>query len=144
MKIMASLMINRPMEQVFTFVVDMENLPHWARGVVDAWRTTSGPEGIGTTYRIAGRFLGREIASTYELTAYERPTTFAATGAIGPIPLREVYTFTTTPRGTQVHVVSEMEPRGVVRLLRPILSPLLARLIETDLRRLKRRLEDDA
>jgi hypothetical protein len=94
MKMTAGLQINCPVDQVFAFVVNMEHLPRWARGVVAARRTTSGPEGVGTTYQITGRLLGREIGSTYELTAYAPPTSFAATGAIGPFPLREVYTFT--------------------------------------------------
>lgn len=144
MKMTASIEINRPIDQVFAFVVNMEHLPTWARAVMAAQRTTSGPDDVGTTYRITGRALGRAVGSTYRLTAYAPPSTFAATGAIGPFPLREDYTFTTTAGGTQVQVVSELEPRGVVRAVAPVLRPLLARVIQSDLGRLKRQLETGA
>jgi uncharacterized protein YndB with AHSA1/START domain len=144
MKTTAGVLIDRPIDHVFMFVSNMEHLPQWARGVVDARRTGGGPQGVGATYQIVGRLLGREIASTYELTAYEPPKTFAAAGAIGPFPLREVYTLAPTTRGTLVHVVSEMEPRGVMTLVAPLCAPLLARLIQTDLSRLKRCLETSA
>src|SRR5207244_5409639 len=95
----AGIMIRRPIEYVFSFVVDMDHLPQWARAVVAAQRTTLSPPGVGTTYRIVGRLAGRDVASTYELTAFAPPATFAAVGTIGPFPLRAVYTFTATPSG---------------------------------------------
>jgi uncharacterized protein YndB with AHSA1/START domain len=50
--------INRPVEQVFAFVSDLENDPPWS-GAAEMRRTSPGPVGIGTAFRQRDRFLGR-------------------------------------------------------------------------------------
>jgi uncharacterized membrane protein len=42
--------INRPIEEVFTFLADFENLPKWNYFVLKVEKTSAGPIGIGTTY----------------------------------------------------------------------------------------------
>jgi hypothetical protein len=58
-----SVVINRPVEQVFVFVSDLENDPPWS-GAAGMRRTSPGPVGIGTTFRQRDRFLGRRLDLT--------------------------------------------------------------------------------
>src|SRR6266508_3069795 len=42
--------INRPLAEVFAFLVDLENLPKWNYYVLEVRKRSSGPIRIGTTY----------------------------------------------------------------------------------------------
>jgi len=42
--------INRPVEEVFEFLADFENLPKWNYYVLQVTKQTPGPVGLGTTY----------------------------------------------------------------------------------------------
>ena len=76
--------INRPVEVVFAFVTAIENLPRYASTIVQAEQTSPGPLGVGTTLRMVGRFLGKQLDSTYRVTAYEPNRTLAYTSITGP------------------------------------------------------------
>ena len=40
--------INRPVEEVFAYVSDLQNSPLWQKGLLEARRITEGPLGLGT------------------------------------------------------------------------------------------------
>jgi uncharacterized membrane protein len=42
--------INRPIEEVFRFLVDLENLPKWNYFVTRVQKTTPGPPAVGANY----------------------------------------------------------------------------------------------
>jgi carbon monoxide dehydrogenase subunit G len=42
--------IDRPIDQVFSFLSDLENLPKWNYYVLHVTKLSNGPVGIGTTY----------------------------------------------------------------------------------------------
>jgi uncharacterized membrane protein len=42
--------INRPINEVFEFLSDFENMPKWNYFVLEVTKTSEGPTGIGTTY----------------------------------------------------------------------------------------------
>jgi hypothetical protein len=63
-----SVVINRPVEQVFAFVSDLENDPPWS-GAAEMRRTSPGPVGIGTTFQQRDRFLGRRLELTLRWSA---------------------------------------------------------------------------
>ena len=72
-KLEASVVINRPTEEVFAFVTDIEKLPQWMSELVEAKQTSEGPMGVGTTMSAVASPLGRRAESTQEVTEYEPP-----------------------------------------------------------------------
>jgi hypothetical protein len=66
-----SILIARPIEAVFAFVADPENLPRWAARTYDVTMTTTAPITVGTTFRAVGRFLNQRIESLEEVIEYE-------------------------------------------------------------------------
>jgi uncharacterized membrane protein len=42
--------IDRPIDEVFGFVADFENVPKWNYYVLDVRKTSDGPVGVGTTF----------------------------------------------------------------------------------------------
>ncbi len=65
-----SVVINRSVERVFAFVSDFENDPPWS-GVAQVRRSPVGPIGVGTTFRLRQRFVGRSIDIVMEVVRYE-------------------------------------------------------------------------
>jgi uncharacterized membrane protein len=45
-----TIVIERPVEEVFAFVSEFENIPKWNYYVVEVEKTSQGPLGVGTTY----------------------------------------------------------------------------------------------
>jgi hypothetical protein len=72
-----SVVINRPVEQVFAFVSDLENDPLWTPGAVMR-RTSQGPLGVGTTFQQYDRFMGRRMDLSLRSPTMSRPTRSAS------------------------------------------------------------------
>lgn len=58
-KIEHSVIISRPVKDVFTYVTEVENEPQWIGEVVEVNKTSDGPMGVGSTYDNIVHFLGR-------------------------------------------------------------------------------------
>jgi hypothetical protein len=136
-----SVVINRPLEQVFAFVSDLENDPPWS-GAAEMRRTSPGPVGIGTTFQQRDRLLGRRLELTLRVVGYEpnRKITLTTTS--------ERLSFSGTrmvePVGqdaTRVTFVGGGRAGGVWKLAEPLLAAAGGRRLQTQLGRLKRLLE---
>ena len=58
MRVETSVVINRPIEVVFTYVSNYENSLDWMAHVVEAETTPKGPVGVGTTFLLVAQLLG--------------------------------------------------------------------------------------
>lgn len=136
-----SVVINRPVEEVFAFVSDLENDPPWT-AAEEIRQTSQGPIRIGTTFRQCDRFLGRRLNLTLEVTGFEPNRSIGLTTTSGPL------SFTGTrivePVGndaTRVTFVGGGHAHGLWRLVEPLMAALGARRLRTQLGRLKRLME---
>ena len=132
-----SVVIARPVPDVFAFVADHENLPAWTVGVKTSQRLTAGPPANGTKYRVVGKLLGRSIESSYQITAFEPDRGFEATMTSPMFGFSERYRFDPDGEATRVSMSAAVEPRGVFRLLTPIMTAGVRRQVKADHRRLK-------
>ena len=136
-----SVVIARPVDVVFAFVADHENLPAWTVGVKQSQRLTSGPPDAGSTYRVVGMLLGRPVESSYQVTAFEPDRGFQGTMTSPMFGFSEQYRFEPDQDGTRVRMSANVEPHGVFRLLAPIMTAGVRRQVRADHRRLKTVLE---
>ena len=67
----SSIVINRPIAEVFAFVADFENHPKWEMNFQKVKRLTSTPTGVGTTYQCELKLPGQSATSKFEITEYE-------------------------------------------------------------------------
>lgn len=51
--------VNRPLDEVFSFLANVENNPLWQSGMQEAKITSEGPIDVGTTYSQLAKLLGR-------------------------------------------------------------------------------------
>jgi uncharacterized membrane protein len=136
-----SVVIARPVQEVFAFVADHENLPAWTVGVKASQRLTVGPPADGARYRVVGKLLGRSVESSYQITAFERDRGFDGTMTSPMFGFSEQYRFNPDEDATRVSMSAAVEPRGVFRLLTPIMAAGVRRQVKADHRRLKAVLE---
>jgi hypothetical protein len=74
--------INRPTEEVFAVLANLENDLKWRSEWVDARKTSEGPIGIGTRFSLFAKAFGRRIETIYETLQYE-PNRIAAWASSG-------------------------------------------------------------
>ena len=130
--------VARPVAEVFDFLADIRNEVAWNPRVVQLDKTSSGPIAAGTTFR--GRYHGLGPLET-ELTAYERPGRLGFR-SVGPrARLTGTFTLTATQHGTSVVLVADLQPRGIFKLLEPLMAPMLKQQNAAAAARLKQALE---
>jgi uncharacterized protein YndB with AHSA1/START domain len=70
----ASVVIDRPVEEVFAFLANGENDPKFSPRVQQMAKTTDGPPGVGTRYASTVKDAGMTTQREFELTAFEEPS----------------------------------------------------------------------
>ena len=129
-------------ESVFDYVTDVVREPEWNPQLRVAEKLTAGPAGTGTRYRVRfGRGVGEALI---ENTAFDRPRSWSAVSTSRRLDVHFRGQVTETPGGCQLAVHNELAPRGVLRLLSPLLSGVLRRSWERDLRAIKTIIEQRA
>lgn len=142
-KVETSVVINRPIAEVFAFVTDPENGSQWESGLLEAGKTSKGSMGVGATWQEVRQFLGRRIEQTVQVAEYE-PNKKMAIKTAGPIPSEGGYTFESVAGGTRVTLTGQTETGGFFKLADPILARMAKRQLEADLANLKELLEVQA
>jgi uncharacterized protein YndB with AHSA1/START domain len=111
-----SVVIRRPVGEVFAFVADGENATRWRPGVLDVSRQSG--EGLGAIYRQGVRGpAGRRIAADYEVTAFEPDRRIAFRAIAGPVRPTGEYRFTPEGEGTRVSFALDARLTGWKRLV---------------------------
>ena len=81
-----SVVIRRPIEEVFAFASDPDNDALWESTTLEAEQTSEGPVDVGAMLRNTTKFLGRRFDTSYELTEYEPSRKQCYRVTTGPIP----------------------------------------------------------
>jgi uncharacterized protein YndB with AHSA1/START domain len=135
--------IRRPVEDVFAFLADFENVPRWNHAIESTTKTSSGPVGVGSTYRQI-RSQPRRSEEGFEVTVYEPARRLAIEGEIGPFHTRAEYLLEPIEGATRLTNAVELEPSSVVaKLLAPFAGSRIKTAVAENLGVLKQLLESD-
>ncbi len=137
-----SIVIQRPIEEVFAFVADQQNAPQWQHGLLEVRRTTEGPLGVGTKHAFVRKFMGKKLEANNEYVTFEpnREITFKSTS--GPMPIEASYLTESVATGTKLTSTIQMQAAGFIGLAEPLIGASLRREMEAGLSELKDRLEN--
>ena len=136
-----SVVIERPVEEVFAFATDPQNDPLWQSTSLETERTSKGPVGVGATFRNTSKFLGRRIETAYKVTEMEPPRRQCVKIVSGPIPGSGCYLFEPAGGGTRFTQTFDAEVGGFFRLTEPLVARAIRRQTEADMATLKDVLE---
>jgi len=106
--------IARPARDVFAVLADTETAPLWYEAVVSAVKTTSGPVGNGTRYRLRRSLPAGPVDNEVEITDYQPAAAVTLTSVAGPTPFR--YRYRLTPTGansTRVTLTGDITADGL-------------------------------
>jgi uncharacterized membrane protein len=140
-KVEHSVVINRPVAEVFAFVTDPANNTKWQDGLVESRMATSDPMGVGAQVIDVRKFLGRDMESKLEVTVFEPNKRFMQKVISGPIPFEIIETFDPDVNGTKLTVLTHGEPGGFFKLAAGMVQKQLESQLQSDIERLKNVLE---
>ncbi len=132
-----SVEIDRPIEEVFAYTSNVDNLPEWTGAVIEVHGSTLGQPRKGDQFTTVSKFLGRRFETPQEVTTYEENRRYSYRSTGGPFPLSFTFNFEETPGGTRLTEVAEGEPGTFFRLAGPLLEAAVKRQFKNDLATLK-------
>ena len=133
--------INRPLQEVFDFVSNLNNDPQWQEGVGSVKITSAGPVGVGTTYQGAGRAMGRDIEVNMEIVQWNPPNMRGYKVRSGPMHLEETTKFESQNGGTLLIRSFDAEIGGFFKIAEGLAIKQYKRKVESDGNTLKSLLE---
>lgn len=122
-----TIVVERPMEDVWTFLTDPLNLPRWSPAWLGARLTSPGPMGRGTTFEGRRVILGVGIGWTGVITEWDPPHALAFSVQVLGAHSGVRMTLEPTVGGTRASRVYEREPRPVQKLASWMFGPWLRR-----------------
>ena len=115
-----SITIKRPIEEVFAYVVAIENLHKWTPVILDSWPVSGNLPEVGSTYMVKAEFMGKTMEIPSEVVGYE-PNQLYAYKSYGSLAYEDTITFRETEAGTLVTEHIDMKSEGrFSRLLDPL------------------------
>ena len=139
-----TVLINRPVEEVFGIIANPEKLSLWAGAVKESKLTSEGTVGVGSTSTVVIELLGRRIESTNEVTEYEPNSKYASKSTSGPMPIESRQTLKAVEGGTEITNSAKLEGAGLFKLAEPIFARMVNRQVDMDFANLKDLLESQA
>ena len=117
-----AVVIDRPVEEVWNFMVDISNMPKWEDSGAEWKRTSEGFVGLGATFHFSIHTLGRHVQGNLRIVDFEPNRKFAVE-AIDGFGRGTKLTYLMEPvedTKTRLRRVSDVRLHGLAKLLRPL------------------------
>jgi carbon monoxide dehydrogenase subunit G len=134
-----------PPDEVFGFVADLENLPAWQAGVLEARRTSEGPISVGATAHVVRQVMGQRIEAQLAVTAYEPPRRLVVESTVSGVRVAIALDLVALDGGgTEVAVSAEIRGSGLTAFMEPMIASAAGSDLATSLERLASALRTNA
>jgi uncharacterized membrane protein len=136
--VLTEIIIGRPAGIVAAYAADPSNAPAWYQNISSVSWETSPPLQTGSRMIFSARFLGRDLAYTYEITDFDPGKRLVMRTAQGPFPMETTYTWQPAgDRSTRMTLRNRGEPAGFPKLAGPLMGAAIRRANRKDLRQLR-------
>jgi len=140
--VQTEIVIDLPRERVAEYAADPSRAPEWYANIESVRWETPPPLRVGSRLAFVARFLGRELAYTYEIVELVPGERLVMRTAQGPFPMETTYTWTTRgASGTRMTLRNRGEPKGFSAMSAPLMAAAMRRANRKDLANLKALLE---
>jgi uncharacterized protein YndB with AHSA1/START domain len=145
-----SVMINRPISEVYSALLDPEMTKKWVSGVVEIKKLTPGKTAVGTKLLLIEDINGQRVSMEEEITQLEPPhlEKYTARGLGDPSQqFTELGEYRLEEKGgaTKFTMTSQMEYHGFLNnFLEPLITPFIRNKFAGDQETLKAILESNA
>ncbi len=127
MKLLKTVVVEKPLDAVFSYLSDFTTTTEWDPGTVTTVRR-HGNGGVGTTYLNTSAFLGRTTHLTYVVQEFIPGKLIRLRGENGTVVAVDTMTFRSVDAGTEVTYTAEFTFKAPARLFAPLLRPAFERL----------------
>ena len=140
-RIQHTVTIDRPVQEVWDFLMDTRNDPVWINNVVEVGRGADQPIELGLEIDETFKFLGVRLPMTMKVIEHE-PTSRSAIEMIsGPVPGRGSYDLEPANGGTRFTMTMETDAHGFFKLAEPVFARMAKRDVTASAENLKDLLE---
>ncbi len=139
-----SVQIAKPPAEVWEAIADYAFDLEWRKGLLEMRPDPPGPPASGTRVHEVVRNSGREYVADTVVTALDPGVSyrFAGTGTIGGLSGGRAVRADAPGTGAVFTYTIELQPKGGMRLLGPLLGPLVRSGLKKDLQKLRTLLEN--
>ena len=140
--VLTEITISRPANVVAAYAADPSNAPLWYANIASINWETEPLLQVGSRVAFTARFLGRQLAYTYEITEFIPAERLVMQTAQGPFPMETTYTWQAIDdRSTRMTLRNRGEPAGFSKLAGALMTPAIRRANRKDLSKLRSILE---
>lgn len=136
-----SVTIDRPVDEVFIYVIDTTNDPTWHTDVIEAQKTSEGPIGSGTKWHVHVKPSMGVSEGDLEVVAFEPSRLEVVKGTFGPMQPTVTYSFEPANGGTRFTRHVQIRVTGGMRMMQPLMRLMFAKRNAGFVGNLKRALE---
>jgi len=139
----SSITINRPIEDVFAVLTNVENTGKWFPGNVKEWWTSPPPHGVGSTRRARVKMGLMTIENDAVATIFDPPHRAAMKGTSKNAPFEADLRFAAVDGGTQVDTRIDFFMTGAAKPFEGIFIRRYGKSWDQGMVNLKRMMESD-
>jgi uncharacterized membrane protein len=125
MRFTNTIMINRPSDQVFAYLADLENLPHWNYAIEETRQVSAGPVAVGSRFRQV-RSVPTRREESLEVVELDPGRRLTVRGTLNTIPAELEYSIEPDAGTARLRNTVDLAVHGPLALV----SPLVARQIK--------------
>lgn len=140
-----SVVIKKPVEEVFSYASNMENSPKIMENVVEIEKLTDGPLQVGSRFKETREIRGRKASAVIEFTDYTPNKSYVVKSEANGLKVVYYYDFVPADGGgTRVDFKGDIHTSGLVmKLTKPIIRKILKKEDGDHLKKLKNLLESE-
>jgi carbon monoxide dehydrogenase subunit G len=141
MRFRDSIIINRPVAEVWAFLQQPNSEAAWHPGVIEEKMTSAGGLSAGATGIEVRRVFGRRMEFPWEITQFESGRSVTTRGVGGPVAWEATYLLEPIEDATRFTLDYRQEATGLWRLLLVGAPIVMRQQAKADLANLKRLVE---
>lgn len=148
MKGSATAIIHKPINEVFSFITNVENQDQWVDGSSDTKITSEGKIKKGSTFKGKYRYSGKTHDIKYGVVNFSPPTSFGVKSTEGPFPFEGLLNLKDINGQTEIantidagsdHIITSI----MFILLKPLIRRQMNKQMKSELMMLKSILESE-
>ena len=117
-----NIVIMRPASQVFAFLADLNNIPKWQAEVVKSTVVTPGPTRVGTRFTEEVKMGPMRTTADCEVTELISEKTMAFRATSSSMNYEGRVLVEPSGQGTKLTLAGTAQPKGLWRLLQPMMA----------------------
>jgi Predicted integral membrane protein len=126
-----SITINRPVKEVFDFILDGRNSTLWRPSVLDVQLMPGNPLGVGAIFKQGLKGPGGRIDGDYEIVECKPNELIRFQVITGPARPTGTYLFKSMDDSTQVKFILDFQPKGLAKLMDGMINKSMKGEVET-------------